>query len=131
MAWLRGGDGGRGTLVEEGSITNDNIEEGGDEAEDVIIASDETELLEHSCPFPPSFPHSAVVRGVSEVGMNVDAASSRERFPTNSANIEARKFKVDRVKENVDNGSETKNKLVKTPVKQKKGVRGKEKVYIL
>ena len=63
--------------------------------------------------------------------MNVDAASSRERFPTNSANIEARKFKVDRVKENVDNGSETKNKLVKTPVKQKKGVRGKEKVYIL
>ena len=63
--------------------------------------------------------------------MNVDAASSRERFPTNSANIEARKFKVDRVKENVYNGSETKNKLVKTPVKQKKGVRGKEKVYIL
>ena len=61
MAWLRGGGGGRGTLVEEGSITNDNIEEAVDEAEDVIVASDETELLEYSCPFPPSFPHSAVV----------------------------------------------------------------------
>ena len=55
--------------------------------------------------------------------MNVDAASSRESFPTNSANIEARKLKVNRVKENVNNCSETKNKLVKTPVKQKKGVR--------
>ena len=62
--------------------------------------------------------------------MNVDAASSRERFPTNSANIEARKFKVDRVKENVDNGSETKNKLVKTPVEQKK-VSGEKKKCML
>ena len=68
MAWLRGGGGGPGTLVEESFITNDYIEEAVDEEEDVIVASDETELLEHSCPFPPSFPHSAVVRGVSEVG---------------------------------------------------------------
>ena len=61
--------------------------------------------------------------------MNVDVASSRESFPTNSANIEARKLKVNRVKENVNNCSETKNKLIKTPAE--KGVRGKEKVYIL
>ena len=31
--------------------------------------------------------------------MNVDVASSRESFPTNSANIEARKLKVNRVKD--------------------------------
>ena len=55
MAWLRGGGGGPGTLVVEGSITNDNIEEAVDEAEDVIVASDETELLEHSCPSPLPF----------------------------------------------------------------------------
>jgi len=64
--------------------------------------------------------------------MNVDAASSRESFPTNSAKIEARKLKVDRIKENVNNGSETKNKLVKTPVKQKKRCQGKRKsVYLV
>ena len=72
VAWLRGGGGGPGTLVEESFITNDYIEEAVEEAvdeeEDVIVASDETELLEHSCPFPPSLPHSAVVQRVSEVG---------------------------------------------------------------
>ena len=138
MAWLRGGGGGPGTLVEESFITNDYIEEAVDEEEDVIVASDETELLEHSCPFPPL--PSAQCRGLKGVrsrqntclgnpNMNVDVASSRESFPTNSANIEARKLKVNRVKENVNNCSETKNKLVKTPVNQKK-VSGEKKKCI-